>query len=47
MHHLSDRGYDVLTLDWRGQGDSGRFTDQRTLLYIDNFDSYVKDLKVF
>lgn len=47
MESLADRGYDVLTMDWRGQGDSGRFTDQRSLLYIDNFESYVKDLKIF
>jgi len=34
-------------MDWRGQGDSGRFTEQKSLLYIDNFESYVKDLKIF
>lgn len=47
MESLAERGYDVLTLDWRGQGDSGRFTDQKSMLHIDNFESYVKDLKTF
>lgn len=47
MENLSSRGYDVLTFDWRGQGDSGRFTDQSSLLYIDSFESYAKDLKKF
>lgn len=47
MESLAAHGYDVLTLDWRGQGDSGRLSDQQSLLYIDNFASYTKDLKKF
>ncbi len=47
MENFSNRGYDVLTFDWRGQGDSGRFTNQSSLLYIDSFESYAKDLKKF
>lgn len=47
MENMASKGFDVLTMDWRGQGDSGRFTDQPTLLYVDNFDSYVKDLNIF
>lgn len=47
MNSMSNKGFDVLTMDWRGQGDSGRFTEHPTLLYVDNFDSYVKDLHVF
>jgi lysophospholipase len=41
---LADRGFDVLCLDWRGQGLSSRLLANRQKGHIDNFDTYVEDL---
>lgn len=40
-------GFDVFTLDWRGQGGSERITQKSTLLHIKSFDDYVKDLETY
>ena len=42
---MNDLGFDVFTLDWRGQGGSSRITDKQSLLHINNFDDYIKDLE--
>ena len=42
---LQDRGYAVATMDWRGQGLSGRLLQDRQKGHIATFDSYVLDLK--
>ncbi len=39
-----DFGFDVLTLDWRGQGLSDRLIEDRMPGYVDTFDSYQRDL---
>jgi len=42
---MNDLGFDVFTLDWRGQGGSTRPTNKETLLHINSFDDYLKDLE--
>lgn len=44
---LAQQGYNVLTFDWRGQGASQRTTRHSTLLDIDNFQAYERDLETF
>lgn len=44
---MNELGFDVFTLDWRGQGGSGRATSKNTLLHINSFDDYVKDLETY
>ena len=41
---LLDRGYDVLSFDWRGQGGSSRLLENPAAGYIDDFDEYLEDL---
>lgn len=41
---LVDKGYDVWTLDWRGQGGSHRATTVPTLLHLEDFSDYHYDL---
>ena len=41
---LQARGFEVVTLDWRGQGDSDRILRDRGRGYIRNFHHYVEDL---
>lgn len=40
-------GYDVWTLDWRGQGLSDRLLDDRNKGHIDSFDTFVADAERF
>lgn len=42
---LQDRGYAVVTMDWRGQGLSGRLLTDRQKGHIASFDTFVADLK--
>jgi lysophospholipase len=44
---LLTRGYDVWTMDWRGQGLSIREVENRQKGHIDSFDTYLRDLKWF
>lgn len=44
---MNNLGFDTFTLDWRGQGGSGRITQKDTLLHIKSFDDYVKDLETY
>jgi lysophospholipase len=41
---LLKRGFDVMTFDWRGQGGSTRVTTKPTLLHVNNFELYRRDL---
>ena len=41
---LLDRGYAVVTMDWRGQGLSGRLLADRQKGHITSFDTFVSDL---
>ena len=43
---LLERGYDVLSFDWRGQGGSSRLLENENAGYVDDFDEYVEDLTV-
>ena len=44
---LQDRGFDVYTLDWRGQGLSSRPLANRQKGHVVNFELYLKDLNLF
>jgi lysophospholipase len=39
-----DRGFNVYTLDWRGQGESSRTLEDSHKVHIDSFDSYLEDI---
>ena len=44
---MNGRGFDVFSLDWRGQGLSDRLLPDPTKGYIDSYDQYVTDLEFF
>jgi len=44
---LNERVYDVFSLDWRGQGGSGRLLQNRHKGIIESYDSYLSDLNFF
>jgi lysophospholipase len=44
---LLGRGYSVFALDWRGQGLSDRALADRSKGHIDNFSTYMADLRLF
>ena len=44
---LIERGFDVYSLDWRGQGLSTRMLVDRHKGFIEDFDVYLNDLKMF
>ncbi|MDE9449147.1 alpha/beta hydrolase [Aliiroseovarius sp. Z3] len=41
---LAERGFDTLTIDWRGQGLADRPDDERALGHVGHFDEYQLDL---
>lgn len=43
--HWHSRGWNVTAVDWRGQGGSGRIADDPTTGHIDDFATWVADLK--
>jgi lysophospholipase len=43
---FNKRGYNVISFDWRGQGLSGRQTENRKKGYVKNFNDYLLDLKI-
>jgi len=44
---LIERGFDVYSFDWRGQGLSARMLANRHKGFIEDFDIYLNDLKLF
>ena len=44
---LLQRGFSVAALDWRGQGLSDRPLSEHDAGHIDNFSTYIADLKLF
>lgn len=44
---LNQRGFDVYSLDWRGQGLSSRLLKNRHKGFIDSYDTYLQDLYLF
>ncbi len=47
LDHWARLGWHVTSIDWRGQGDSGRFLDDPFVGHVDDFASWVADLKYF
>lgn len=41
---LREKGFDVLTFDWRGQGGSDRMLEDRRRGFVEHFDQYITDL---
>ena len=47
FHHWHDAGWSVSSFDWRGQGESGRVSDDPHVGDIDTFDTYLADFAAF
>lgn len=47
IQDLHQRGFDVFSMDWRGQGLSGRLLPDRLKGHVRNFEDYVTDLAGF
>lgn len=45
IDHMARRGWAVTAFDWRGQGGSGRLTDDPLCGHIPDFTNYIKDLR--
>ncbi|MET0136808.1 MAG: alpha/beta hydrolase [Sphingobium sp.] len=44
IHHWAMRGWAVTSFDWRGQGGSGRMTDDPLCGHVDSFATWIADL---
>ena len=47
LDHWNRQGWHVTALDWRGQGDSGRFCTNRDVGHVQDFTVWVDDLATF
>ncbi|KKW91409.1 lysophospholipase [Sphingobium chungbukense] len=47
IHHWAERGWAVTSFDWRGQGGSGRLTDDPFCGHIEDFGQWIADLNAF
>lgn len=47
LQYFADAGWRVTAIDWRGQGGSGRFLDDSQVGHIDDFSTWVSDLRFF
>lgn len=47
IHHWAERGWAVTSFDWRGQGGSGRLTDDPLTGHIADFGQWIGDLNAF
>lgn len=47
FHHWHDQGWSISSFDWRGQGGSGRLTDDPHVGDIDRFSTYLTDFGAF
>ena len=45
--HWHSQGWSVTSLDWRGQGGSGRMSPNQFVGHVDSFDSYIADFAAF
>ena len=47
LAHWHERGWSITSLDWRGQGGSGRVSPDQHVGDIDDFATYVADIRAF
>ena len=47
VNELNEKGFDVYSFDWRGQGLSARLLANRHKGFIDSYSTYLKDLDMF
>ncbi|MEO1045631.1 MAG: alpha/beta hydrolase [Pseudomonadota bacterium] len=47
LHHFNVQGWDITASDWRGQGASGRMTDNQYVGHIDDFATWIADFEEF
>lgn len=47
LAYYADAGWNVTAIDWRGQGGSGRFLADRHVGHIDDFNTWIADLRQF
>lgn len=47
LQYYADAGWHVTAIDWRGQGGSGRLLDDPQVGYIDDFSTWIGDLRFF
>ena len=47
LDHFARQGWRVTSIDWRGQGGSGRFLDNPRIGHIDDFSTWIADLATF
>ncbi len=47
LAHFAAQGWQVTSIDWRGQGASGRFLPEPQVGHIDDFSTWIADLRFF
>jgi lysophospholipase len=47
LDYYADRGWNVTSVDWRGQGLSGRFLKDPHVGHIDDFSTWIADIRLF
>jgi lysophospholipase len=47
LAYYADAGWRVTAIDWRGQGESGRLLDDREVGHIDDFATWIADVRMF
>lgn len=47
LAYFAAKGWQVTSIDWRGQGASGRFLDDPQVGHIDDFSTWISDLRFF
>lgn len=47
LHYWAGEGWRVTSIDWRGQGLSGRLLDSQNVGYIEDFSVWIADLRYF
>lgn len=47
LHHWADQGWVVENFDWRGQGGSGRFTDDSRTGHAEDLSHWIDDLEAY
>jgi lysophospholipase len=47
LDYWANRGWNVTSIDWRGQGQSGRMLDDQYIGHIDDFSTWIADFELF